>query len=214
MPRPRSSTEEVICLLAQFERFDSGQYPQQISLIKRRGAQSRRIESVVGDDEKVAIKAPLKLDIGDVGEIGALAQMSSPESLPAAIADFLSLVLSGGVPQQICGVIFDAKSHVFRKKSGGLHPIAVGLTLRKLASKITSDFAIERLLHMLFPRLLGMGAHRGAEAILRRKRSINDAARAFINSSSPCHALVKHDRVNTLRKDSILKTVAADIIPK
>jgi len=120
--------------------------------------------------------------------------MSSPEGLTAALADFLSMVLSGGVPIPIRAVFFGAKLHALKKKHGGLRPIAVGLTLRRLASKIASHFAIERLLPILSSRQLGVGA--------------------FINSSSPCHALVKLDMVNafnTLRRDSILETVSAEI---
>jgi len=54
-------------VLAQLELFDSGQSPQPISFIKRRGTQSRRGESVVEDDERVAKRASIKLDLGEVG---------------------------------------------------------------------------------------------------------------------------------------------------
>jgi len=85
--------------------------------------------------------------------------------------------------------------------------IALGLTLRRLVSKIASHFAIERLLPKLSPRQLGVGVQGLREAIVH-------AARAFINSSSPCHALFKLDMVNafnTLRKDLILEAVATEI---
>ena len=71
-------------------------------------------------------------------------------------------------------------------KDGGLRPIAIGLTLRRLASKIVNRWATDRLSSKLAPRQLGVGVRGGAEAIVH-------AARAFVESSSPFHALVKLD---------------------
>jgi len=57
------------------ELFDSGQSPQPNTFIKRRGAQFKGVESVIVDDERVALRASLKLGIGDV--TGAVNVLSS-----------------------------------------------------------------------------------------------------------------------------------------
>jgi len=53
-------------------------------------------------------------------------------------------------------------------------PIAVRLTLRKLASKIASRWAMEYMMPELAPRQLGVGVHGRAEAIVH-------AAQAFVS---------------------------------
>lgn len=138
-----------------------------------------------------------------------MVQMSGPEGLPTALTNFMNLVLSGGVPQPVRHVFFGANLHALRKKDGGIRPIAVGLTLRRLASKIVCRWAADRLLPDLAPRQLGVGVRGGAEAIVH-------AARAFVSSASPCHALVKLDLVNafnSVRRDCIFEMVA-DRIPE
>ena len=63
------------------------------------------------------------------------------------------------------------------------------------------------MLPELLPRQLGVGVRGGAEAIVH-------AARAFVSSTWPCHALVKLDLVNafnSVRRDSIFEVVANKI---
>jgi len=70
-----------------------------------------------------------------------------------------------------------------------LRPIAVGLTLRRLTSKVSNRWVSERLLPVLTPRQLGVGVRGRAERIVH-------AARTYLASSSPWHALVKLDFMN------------------
>ena len=83
--------------------------------------------------------------------------MLGPEGLPTALATFVNLVLSGSVPQPVCHAFLGASLHVLRKKDGGIRPIAVGLILRRLASKIACRWATDRMLPELLPRQLGVG---------------------------------------------------------
>ena len=133
-----------------------------------------------------------------------MVQASSPEALPKALCDFMNLVLAGGVPPLVRPSFFGASLHALRKKDGGLRPIAIGLALRRLASKMANKWASSCLLSKLAPRQLGVGVRGGAEAIVH-------AARAFVASSSPYHALVKLDfqnAFNAIRRDCLLESVA------
>jgi len=77
--------------------------------------------------------------------------MSNPEGLPAALVNFINYVLAGGVPLPVRHVFFGASLHALRNKDAGIRPIVVGLTLRRLASKIASHWAMEYMLPELAP---------------------------------------------------------------
>ena len=49
-----------------------------------------------------------------------------------SLAKFDNLVLRGGVPSEIQPFFFGASLFLFKKKSAGLRPVAVGLVLRRL----------------------------------------------------------------------------------
>jgi len=117
--------------------------------------------------------------------------LSSPDALPK---------VPGGVPMQVRHIFLGASLHAISKQGGRLRPIAVGLTLRRLSSKVANRWATERMVPLLAPRQLGVGVRGGAEAIVH-------AARSYISSASPYHAIVKLDfenAFNTVRRDCIL----------
>ena len=64
-------------------------------------------------------------------------------ALLSALASFLSLVLSGGTPLSIRPYFFGANLFALEKKDGGVRPIAVGCTLRRLAVKVASGKVLE-----------------------------------------------------------------------
>jgi len=84
----------------------------------------------------------------------------------------------------------------------------VGLTLRRLTSKLANRYATEQLLDLLAPRQLGVVIHGGVEAIVH-------AAQAFVTSAPPLHALVKLHFRNVQKRsvcrDSIFEAVATGI---
>jgi len=76
-----------------------------------------------------------------------------------------------------------------------------------LASKVANRWATTELHSTLAPHQLGVGVRGGAEAIVH-------AARAFVASASPFHALVKLDfsnAFNTVRRDCIFESVATHL---
>jgi len=58
---------------------------------------------------------------------------------------FVNMVLAGSCPKDIAPYFFGGRLLALSKKSGGLRPIAIGLTLRRLVSKCASSFGSKRL---------------------------------------------------------------------
>ena len=79
--------------------------------------------------------------------------------------------------------------------------------MRRVVSKIANRWATDCVLSKLAPRQLGVGVHGGTGAIVH-------AARAYVASASPIHALVKLDfqnAFNTICRDCIFEAVSADV---
>ena len=89
------------------------------------------------------------------------------------------------------------------KKAGGIRPIAIGYTLRRLVAKCANKFAISRLSSFLCPLQLGVGVPGGCEAAIH-------ATRRFIGSMQAGFVVAKLDfsnAFNCLRRDSMLQAV-------
>ena len=128
-------------------------------------------------------------------------------SLLSSLADLLTLTLEGRTPPAIRPLFFGANLTALRKKSGGIRPIAVGSTIRRLALKCACLYALESIPHLLSPHQLGFGVPGGAEAA-------NHASRIYLNHLPPQKALLKidfRDAFNTIRCDKMLEAVEAHI---
>ena len=124
-----------------------------------------------------------------------------------ALTDFTNLVLNGGVPTLARRVFFGATLISFNKKAGGIRPIAVGLTLRRLAAKVANRRALQTCSSLLAPRHLGVGVKGGAEAIAH-------AAKRYLASTDSDKVLIKLDFANAfncIRRDAVLEAVALHI---
>lgn len=125
-------------------------------------------------------------------------------ALCASLADFANLVLAGGVPAAVRPVFFGASLLAFSKKDGGIRPIAVGLTLRRLVSKMAATRALAGCIAILAPRQLGVGTKGGGEALAH-------ASRTYVASMGSGRAFVKLDfsnAFNSIRRDAIFEAVA------
>ena len=129
-----------------------------------------------------------------------------------ALASFLSLVLSGRTPLSIRPYFFGANLFALEKKDGGVRPIAVGCTLRRLAAKVASGKVLEDMAALLAPRQLGFGVKGGVEAAVH-------CARLYLRNLKPQQVLLKLDfknAFNSLRRDKMLSAVqvlAPTILP-
>ena len=75
--------------------------------------------------------------------------------LLTVLADFCSLVLRGDVPRAVRPFFFGASLVALRKKTGGVRPIAVGCTLRRLVAKIAGRKVLDEMTNLLAPHQLG-----------------------------------------------------------
>jgi len=118
------------------------------------------------------------------------------------------LIASAEVPDEIRGFLFGGRLLALEKKGGGIRPIAVGVTWRRLTSKLVNAALTSVAMDHIHPYQLGVGVPGGAEAAI-------SAARQFLDSS-PNNVLLKLDftnAFNTIRRDCILESVA-DISPE
>jgi len=86
------------------------------------------------------------------------------------LAEFTNLLLNGGLPDNIDEVIYGGNLLALQKKDGGIRPIAVGYTWRRLAAKCANAYVIGRMSIVLSPLQLGVGVPGGAEAAVHATR--------------------------------------------
>ena len=126
--------------------------------------------------------------------------------LISALSSFIHHVLEGHTPSSIQPVFFGANLIALNKKEGGIRPIAVGNTLRRLASKCACPHILSSLEVSLAPRQLGYGTPMGSEAAVH-------AARCYLESMSTSSnkLMLKLDfrnAFNSLRRDKMLFSVS------
>ena len=121
--------------------------------------------------------------------------------LLSALTAFVNVLLAGRCPKQIAPIFFGGRLIALDKKSGGVRPIAIGLTLRRLAAKCANTVGVARLTSYFTPRQLGVGVPGGCEAAIH-------SARRFLQSMPVGHVLVKLDFTNAFnslhREDMLL----------
>ena len=120
--------------------------------------------------------------------------MESGRRLLGALAKLSNLMLAGGIPDFACGALYGASLCALEKKGGGIRPIAVGSSYRRLTAKAAARHATALLADLFRPKQLGVGVPGGCEAAVH-------AAREFVRWSSssvtsPPQVLVKVDVAN------------------
>ena len=125
-----------------------------------------------------------------------------------SLTHFVNLVLDGCVPQEIRSIFFGASLCALRKKDGGVRPIAIGNTLRRLISKVAVRGCAETCSNLLRPNQLGFGVRLGAEAAVH-------ATRSFIESHCDNTVVLKIDfanAFNSIHRDKVL-AAASEHLP-
>ena len=124
--------------------------------------------------------------------------------LASTLCQFVNYLMGDSVPTFIKPVLASATLISLAKKPGGILPIAIGDTLRRLASKCVSRKMLNKFKDHFAPVQLGAGTKNGCEAGAH-------AARNFIAQASCGNVFVKIDfanAFNTVRRDHILETIA------
>ncbi|HSN24572.1 MAG TPA: reverse transcriptase domain-containing protein, partial [Methylomicrobium sp.] len=128
-------------------------------------------------------------------------------TLIAAITALTNFLLDGRCPPEVSALLFGGKLFALSKKSGGVRPIAIGYTFRRLVAKCANNCAISLLSDKLLPYQLGVGIPGGCEAVVH-------ATRRFMAEMSSGEVVVKLDfsnAFNCLRRDVMLKSVADEL---
>ena len=137
------------------------------------------------------------------GHLKALLGRESGEAgarLLSRLTEFTNMVLRGEVPDFVITTFFGASISALMKKDGGIRPIAVGNTLRRLATKVGVKPLSVRLGQELRPIQLGFSTKGGCEAAAH-------AARAYLTSCNHRRVLLKIDMrnaFNCIRRDTFL----------
>ena len=112
-------------------------------------------------------------------------------ALLRALVSLTTLILEGRILLSIRPLFFGGNLTALSKKSGGIRPIAVGGTLRRLASKYACQQALKSIPQLLAPHQLGFGVGGGAEAAVH-------ASRMYLSHLPHDKAMVKVDFRNAL----------------
>ena len=92
-----------------------------------------------------------------------------------ALADFCnSIIFKGQVPQWMCPMFYSATLIALSKKDGGVRPIAIGMTLRRLAAKVAMTKLRDTCKAFFQPHQLGVGKPKGAEIAVHALRKYLD----------------------------------------
>jgi hypothetical protein len=112
--------------------------------------------------------------------------------------------MRGKCPPSVTPVFFGGRLIALQKKSGGIRPIAIGYTWRRLAAKCVNKHALSLTEGYLTPTQLGVGVSSGCEAAIH-------ATRRFITHMPADYVVVKLDfanAFNSIRRDVILQAIA------
>jgi len=131
----------------------------------------------------------------------------SGADLLTSLTALTNLLLQGKCHLDMTSVLFGQRLVALNKKSGGIRPIAVGFTLRKLAFKCANSFAVCKLAPCFAPRQMGAAVNGGCEAVVH-------ATHRFLGSLQPGSVIAKLDfsnAFNCLHRDSMLEAVFQQI---
>ena len=119
------------------------------------------------------------------------------------------MVLAGSCPTDVAPIFFGGRLLALNKKSGGIRPIAIGFTLRRLVAKCASNVGSMKMRSYFSPRQLGVGIPGGCEAAVH-------AARRFLEGLPVGHVMVKLDfknAFNSLHRPQMLQAMV-DRLPE
>ena len=137
------------------------------------------------------------------GHLVALTGRASAEAgtrLLTALTDLINVALKGEVPEFATSTFYGANLCALTKRDGGIRPIAVGCTYRRLATKVGAPF-LSALGRELRPVQLGFSTKGGCEAAVH-------AARRFLHDSERRRVFLKIDMrnaFNSLRRNTFLR---------
>ena len=129
------------------------------------------------------------------------------QRLLVQLTKFTNLCLLGRVPVEIQPIFCGASLCALNKQNGGIRPIAVGSTLRRLVAKAACKAVSSKMAERFLPIQLGFGVPKATEAAAH-------AARCYVANLQTGQGLLKLDfcnAFNTLSRDAMLETVRQEL---
>ena len=156
-------------------------------------------------DQQLRISLSLRLG-AKICDQDLIAKSNGPigNELLQKLTSVLNIVLEVKIPVGLRLFFFGAKLIGLRKKDGGVRPIAVGNTLRRICSKCVSSLATDQRQIDFYGTQFGCGTSRGAEIAAHVFRTIIE------NKKNPENVILKMDfknASNSLKRDKMLDTV-------
>ena len=124
-----------------------------------------------------------------------------------SVTSFINMLLEGKCHPDIAPILFGGNLTALIKKTGGIRPIAVGYTWRRIAAKCANTYAIGRLGDYFTPTQFGVGVSGGCEAVVH-------ATRRFIESMPNDFVIAKLDfanAFNNIHRDAMLEAVFINV---
>ena len=101
----------------------------------------------------------------------------------SALTIFTNTVLAGLCPPEVNSFFFGGRLIALRKKTGGVRPIAIGITLGRLTSKCVNAGGTTRMASTLGLRQLGVGIPEGCEAAIH-------STHCYLQVLPPVHIII------------------------
>lgn len=125
-----------------------------------------------------------------------------------SITALMNLMLAGQLCPEICEYMYGAILIALKKKSGGIRPIAIGNTFRRLCARLSCGMVSNRMSNYFCPKQVGFSVRGGCEAAVH-------SARKFISSiASPKTVMLKMDMenaFNSMERDVILSSIKENL---
>lgn len=130
---------------------------------------------------------------------------SKEDNVLTALTNLSNFMLAGKVNVKFLPIIYGASLIALSKKDGGVRPIAIGCTYRRLVSKLACKDIAEELSDILQPKQLGFSVKGGCEAAVH-------AVKLFIECNLGAEVVVKIDVRNAF--NSIFRSVMLKKVKK
>jgi hypothetical protein len=140
-------------------------------------------------DEQSVLKAMKSFPTGSSGGTDGLRPrhivdlLNNKEKGPGLLTSltaFVNLLLSGTCHPDIRPFLFGGRLIALQKKSGGIRPIAIGFSLRRLAAKCANMHAVRKLGDFFGPIQFSVGVPGGCEAVVHSCRPSSQCRRILL----------------------------------
>lgn len=121
-----------------------------------------------------------------------------------SITKLCNFMLAGKLNEEICELLYGASLCALVKKDGGIRPIAIGTTVRRLTSKIACFSVKSDMVDYLLPRQIGFGVKYGCEGAVH---SIRTYIRDPRNSTKLMLKVDVRNAFNSVERDAMLTEI-------